>query len=99
MRQIKINNNFKKHLRKVSQNPKFKKTKYTYLDVLDMLAKGETLPAELDDHPAARTSPQHLQGTNIIHLSPNICMVYKLDGDTVYAVDIGSHQDLFEEKV
>lgn len=63
-----------------------------------MLAQGRTLPAELDDHPAVKTSPAALQGTRIIHLSPNICMIYRLDNDTVYAVDIGSHQDLFEAK-
>ena len=83
---------FKKQFKKVSQYKNFKKQKF--IEAVTMLQNGETLPKNYDDHPVAKHSPAKLQGMRIIHLAPNICLLYELTKDEVILNLIGSHQDL-----
>ena len=83
---------FKKQFKKVSQYKNFKKQKF--IEAVTMLQNGETLPKNYDDHPVAKNSPAKLQGMRIIHLAPNICLLYELTDDEVILNLIGSHQDL-----
>lgn len=83
---------FKKQYRKVSQYSSFKKNKF--IDAVKILQQGETLPKNYDDHPVAKNSPTKLQGMRIIHLAPNICLLYELTKTDLVLHLIGSHQDL-----
>ena len=89
---IKFSHNFKNHYKKISKQPAFKKSKY--LDVLTKLSNNKPLDRVYDDHAAKKSSPKHLQGRRILHLAPNICLIYRVTDDAVYFEDIGSHQDL-----
>ena len=84
---------FKKAYKKVVSYPKFKKKEFE--DILTKLQNREALDPKYDDHKAAKHSFPEIQGMRILHLSPNICMIYKVlnDEKAIYLYDIGSHQD------
>ena len=91
MRSIVISPKFKKHVKKVVKYPKFNQRLLD--DTVGKIQSGEKLDVKLRDHAASKSSPRELLGTRILHLSPNICMIYKLSDDAVTLLDIGSHQD------
>ena len=91
MRTLDISTRFKKHLKKVKTDKKFKQAKYD--EVIDCLVNNKPIPQVYDDHKAVKHSDKELQGMRILHLAPNLCMIYKISGDSVYLYDIGSHQD------
>ena len=84
---------FKKAYKKVSSHQKFKKGEFE--KVLEKLQNREILDKKYDDHKVAKTSFPEIQGMRILHLSPNICLIYKVleESKTIYLYDIGSHQD------
>ena len=90
MRSIESSGKFKKSMKKVRDYRNFKKNKYD--EVIDCLVNNKPLARIYDDHPAAKHS-EEFKGMRILHLAPNLCMIYKIDGDTVYLYNIGSHQD------
>ena len=83
---------FKKAYKKVMSYPKFKKKEFE--EVLTKLQNREPLDSRYDDHKAVKHS-EHFKGMRILHLSPNICLIYKVldDEKVIYLYDIGSHQD------
>ena len=83
---------FKKSMKKVRDYKTFKRNKYD--EVIDCLVKGTPLPVIYDDHKTAKHSDKDMQGMRILHIAPNICMIYKLTDDSVYLYNIGSHQDV-----
>ena len=91
MKTIEFGSRFKKSFKKVRSYQKFKLDKYN--EVIDCLVNNKPLPAVYDDHKAAPHSPKELKDKRILHLSPNICMIYATDANSVYLYDIGSHQD------
>lgn len=93
MRTLDQSSNYKKDLKKISSQKAFKKEKYN--KAITQLLNKEPLDRIYDDHPVAKHSPAPLQGCRIMHISPNICVVYKiLEDDSIYLMRIGSHQDL-----
>ena len=84
---------FKKAYKKVMSYPKFKKKDFE--EVLTKLQNQEPLDSRYDDHKAAKHSPGELKTMRILHLSPNICLIYKVldDEKAIYLYDLGSHQD------
>ena len=84
---------FKKAYKKVMSYPKFKKKDFE--EVLTKLQNREPLESRYDDHKAAKHSQGELKSMRILHLSPNICLIYKVldDEKVIYLYDIGSHQD------
>lgn len=84
---------FKKAYKKVSRYPKFKEKEFE--QVVEKLQSRETLDKKYDDHKVAKQSFPEIQGMRILHLSPNICLIYKVldDEKVIYLYDIGSHQD------
>ena len=91
MRSIVISPTFKKHMKKVAKYPKFDKEKLD--DAIGKIQNGEPLDPLLRDHGAVKESPKKLQGTRILHLAPNICVIYRTNESDVTLIDIGSHQD------
>lgn len=84
---------FKKSYKKVVSYPKFKKKEFE--EILTKLQNREALELKYDDHKVAKHSFPEIQGMRIFHLSPNICVIYKVldDEKVIYLYDIGSHQD------
>ena len=84
---------FKKSYKKVSKYPKFKEKEFE--DVVEALQNKLPLNSKYDDHPVAKTSFPEIQGMRILHLAPNICLIYKISKkeNILYLYNIGSHQD------
>ena len=93
MYEISKSTRFKKAYKKVSSHQKFKKNEFE--KVLNALKNREPLDKKYDDHKAAKHSQGELKDMRILHLSPNICLIYKVldDEKEIYLYDIGSHQD------
>ena len=84
---------FKKSLKKVS---KYKNFDMDELDAITVkLQHREPLDSRYDDHKAAKHSQGELKSMRILHIRPNICLIYKVldDEKEIYLYDIGSHQD------
>ena len=92
MKKIEFTNKFKKHLKKVKSYPSFKVDKFNAVE--NALENDLSLDRVYDDHAASKSSPKSLKGRRILHLAPNICLIYNIIGDIIYFEDIGSHQDL-----
>lgn len=84
---------FKKSYKKVVSYPKFKKGEFE--EVLTKLQNREQLDPKYNDHKVAKHSQGEMKNMRILHLSPNICLIYKIldDENVIYLYDIGSHQD------
>lgn len=84
---------FKKAYKKVSRYPKFKEKEFE--QVIEKLQSRATLDKKYDDHKVAKQSFPEIQGMRILHLSPNICLIYEVrdEDKVIYLYDIGSHQD------
>lgn len=89
MRSIEFSTKFKKSFKKIRENQKFKKEKFD--EVIDCLINNKPLAKIYDDHPAAKTSPKEIQGMRILHLAPDICLIYNLTPTSLYLYNIGSH--------
>lgn len=91
MRKIEMSNTFKKNLKKVSKYPNFRKSKFD--NAIIKLQNNEPLDRMYSDHAATNCSPKYLRGRRILHVAPNICLIYLIKDDTIYLENIGSHQD------
>lgn len=93
MYDISYSTKFKKSYKKVSKHQKFKKAEFE--KVITALQERTPLDQKYDDHKVAKQSFPEIQGMRILHLSPNICLIYKVldDAKEIYLYDIGSHQD------
>ena len=84
---------FKKALKKVS---KYKNFDMNELDNITLvLQKRDPVDKKYNDHKAVKQSFPEIKGMRILHLRPNICLIYKVldDEEVIYLYDIGSHQD------
>lgn len=62
-------------------------------DVIDMLSKGETLPAKYRNHPLKG----ELNGYYDCHVLPDLVLIYKIEKDRLVLIlfDIETHSNLF----
>ncbi len=62
-------------------------------DVIDMLAKGETLSEKYKNHPLKG----NLKGYYDCHILPDLVLLYKIEKDRLVLIlfDIGTHSNLF----
>lgn len=88
MRTLDISGKFKKSMKKVRSDKKFKQAKYD--EVIDCLLNNKPLARIYDDHPAAKHS-EEFKGMRILHLAPDLCLIYMISPDTLYLYNIGSH--------
>ena len=93
MYDITYSTKFKKSYKKVSKHQKFKRAEFE--NVVTALQQHTALDKKYDDHKVAKQSFPEIQGMRILHLSPNICLIYKVldSSNEIYLYDIGSHQD------
>ena len=61
--------------------------------VIEVLARGETLPPQYRDHDLSG----NYKGTRECHVEPDWLLIYEVDGDELilYLTRTGSHSDLF----
>ena len=77
----------------------FKKRKLTdeeesnYIEVLYKLLNGEELPRKYKDH----SLKGNLRDYRECHIKPDLLIVYKINGDILELVDIGTHSYLFDK--
>ena len=77
----------------------FKKRKLTdeeesnYIEVLYKLLNGEELPRKYKDH----SLKGNLRDYRECHIKPDLLLVYKINGDILELVDIGTHSYLFNK--
>ena len=88
MRRIEFGTKFKKSWKKVKSYKHFKEKKYD--EVIDCLVNNKPLARIYDDHPAAKHS-EKFKGMRILHLAPDLCLIYMLTPELLYLHDIGSH--------
>ena len=67
-----------------------------FQEVVDLLAKGASLPEKYLDHPLQNT--KDYKNCRELHIEPNWLLVYKYSNDKVilFLVRTGSHSDLFK---
>ena len=92
MRDIYTTNGFEKDLKKVKTYPNFKANRLK--DYIELLAGGNELPANARNHKLSKASPKEYQGLYDFHVSPDICVIYKIDDSSVVMVRIGKHNNL-----
>lgn len=92
MRTIDYSPTAKKEIKKLRGNPKFDQK--LFVQLLNMIAAGEPIPPQYNDHKMSKTSRPEYMGCRDFHLKGNLCVVYNLTDDEVYVKRIGSHQDL-----
>lgn len=61
--------------------------------MIDLLAKGETLPSKYKNHPLKGK----LKGFYDCHILPDLVLIYKIEKDklTLLLFNIGTHSNLF----
>ena len=84
---------FKKSLKRVNKYKNFKMSDLA--EIVDALQSRTPLDRKYNDHKVAKQSFPEIQGMRILHIKPNICLIYKVleDENLIYLYDIGSHSD------
>ena len=92
MRDILYTNAFKKDLKLVKSYREFKPDRLK--EYITLIAEGNNLPENAKNHKLSKSSPEKYRGLYDFHVAPDICVVYKLDKDTLTLVRIGKHNNL-----
>lgn len=92
MRIIDYSSNAKKDIRKLRSSPRFDQK--LFVELLNMIADGQSLPQQYNDHKMSKVSRPEYMGCRDFHLKGNLCVIYELTDDVVYVKRVGSHQDL-----
>ena len=99
MKELRTRSAFKKDLKKVSEYPNFPQE--LLKEYIDKLLNGKKLPEAARDHKMSKSSPRKYQGLRDFHLTPDICVIYKLENSAITLYRIGKHNnlDLTEEEI
>jgi mRNA interferase YafQ len=62
-------------------------------ELLILLLAGDELPSSYKDHPLKGD----WKGYRDVHIEPDWLLIYRIDGDQLQLVRIGSHADLFKK--
>ena len=89
MLNLKRHKQFKKDLKRVNLTDKqFEK----FIKYISLLLRGEPLPPEAKDHPLIGDWKDFRE----FHLGGDLLVIYKIDGNDLILVRIGTHNQLFE---
>ncbi|MGH7104625.1 MAG: type II toxin-antitoxin system YafQ family toxin [Acetobacteraceae bacterium] len=92
MRTIRRSSAFKRDLRRVVANPRYKDAARLLQAVVDALAADNPLPAANRDHVLSGDWITYRE----CHVRPDLLLIYrKPDADTLHLARLGSHSDLF----
>jgi mRNA interferase YafQ len=79
---------FKRDLKKFKHD---KNTQEKLEEILNLLLKGKKLPEKNKDHDLAGNYVYHRE----CHISPDVLLIYRYNGEIIYLERIGSHSELF----
>lgn len=84
---------FKSDAKKLIQSGKFSEADEKILfDVIDSLMKGKNLHIKNKDHVLVGNWKYHRE----CHIKPDLLLIYRVEGDTLILVRLGSHSELFD---
>lgn len=92
MRKILYSNRFEKDIKTVKKYPKFNAD--LIKEYVELKANGKPLPDKAKDHKLIKSSPKQYSGLSDFHISPDICVVYGISGDSIILYRIGKHNNL-----
>ena len=81
-------------LKKVSSYPDYKKNAGLLKEYFELLQNGQPLPPKANDHKLAKQSPGELRFCRDFHLSPDIVVIYRNDGEAIEIIHIGKHNNM-----
>ena len=89
MKTIRKTTQFKKDFKKIKNNTN---KINALLEIVRMLANGETIPAEFDPHPLPGNYKNHME----CHIESDFLLIwFDKDADEIKLVRLGSHSELF----
>ena len=89
MKTIRKTTQFKKDFKKIKNNTN---KINAILEIVRMLANGETIPAEFDSHPLTGNYKNHME----CHIESDFLLIwFDKDADEIKLVRLGSHSELF----
>ena len=89
MKTIRNTTQFKKDFKKIKNNTN---KINAILEIVRMLANGETIPAEFDPHPLTGNYKNHME----CHIESDFLLIwFDKDADEIKLVRLGSHSELF----
>ena len=94
MREVKITPTFKRDMKSLQKNILFRKNASTFEEYVELLRTGKSLPDKADHHTLAKHSPKHLRGCGDFHVTPDLCVIYRITDDELQLVRIGKHNQL-----
>ncbi len=78
--------------RKDIKKNRHSKTKMAiFKNVVDLLIRGEKLPEKCKDHKLQG----NLQECRECHISPDLLLIYRIEGEFIYFIRLGTHSELF----
>lgn len=92
MRQIRYTKSFKDDMKRIKKYPAYDADKLE--ELVSLIAEGEQLDAKYTDHKMVRQSRAEYIGSREFHLASDICVVYRIQDETVYLQRIGKHNQL-----
>lgn len=89
----------KKDLKQLSKSGDKKALKLTY-DIINRLANNETLEAKYRDH-SLNANNYITKNERCVHILFDLLLIYKIENDTLYLMQLGTHHNLkgFKEEV
>ena len=94
MRNVIFTSKFKKDFKTAQKTPKFKKYAFKFEDYVSRLCAGENLPKEADNHKLSKSSPKAYKDCYEFKAAPDVCVIYRMNNDSIELVRIGQHNDL-----
>lgn len=92
MRTIQTIRAFRRDLRQVKSNPRYRTIDDLLNPLLDLLAEDRALPAANRDHALSGNWADHRE----CHVRPDLLLIYRRpDANTLQLVRLGSHSELF----
>ncbi len=75
----------------IKKNRHLKNKMAMFKNVADLLIRGEKLPEKYNDHKLQG----NLQDCRECHISPDLLLIYRIEGEFIYFSRLGTHSELF----
>ena len=79
---------FRKDIKKIRHS---KNKMVIFKNVVDSLIRGKKLPEKYKDHKLQG----NLQNCRECHISPDLLLIYRIEGEFIYFIRLGPHSELF----
>ena len=93
-KQLVLRSTYVSDLKKVGSYPDYKKNVGLLEEYFELLQNGQPLPQKAKDHKMAKHSPGELRFCRDFHLTPDIVVIYRNDGESIEIIHIGKHNNM-----